>query len=127
MFIFGLCGARECVTHAYRVMDPPLCNRKRLTTLLLTDSLVLSDTEYVVDKMHPVTMIQGKLVMNILNSMDAHVCYRWRPAPTFEGGLVVLVQDNLGEHVHVGDVWGMRVCDAYRVHPVIKVRFEVSI
>ena len=62
--------------------------------------------------MHPVTIIQGKLVMNILNSMDAHVLYRWRPAPTFEGGLVVLVQDNLGENVHVGDVWRMRVCDA---------------
>ena len=31
---------------------------------------VLYDTEYVADKMHPVTMIQGKVVMNILNSID---------------------------------------------------------
>ena len=30
----------------------------------------LYDIEYVADKMHPVTKIQGKVVMNIINSID---------------------------------------------------------
>ena len=38
-------------------------------------------------------------------------------APTVEGGLVVLVQDDLGERVHVGVVWRMdsNVCYRWRV------------